>query len=65
MPVALTPPFSLSISPSSHRATLLWRRDFKPESTTWADVEGLNTGRLELLERRDVAGRPINFFRLR
>ena len=56
----------LSLRLSLHRsATLLWRKDFKPDITTWADVADLNTGRLELLDRRDNAGRPINFFRLR
>ena len=52
-------------SPPHHSATILWRKEFKPETITWADVADLNTGRLELLDQRDNAGRPINFFRLR
>ena len=59
-PPTRSPPFSFSPS-----ATLAWRKDFKPEATTWADVSDLNTGRLELVDQRDNAGRPINFFRLR
>ncbi len=51
--------------PYTHSATLLWRKDFKPEAITWTEVSDLNTGRLELLDQRDNAGRPINFFRLR
>ncbi len=63
---SLAPRLSRSPLPSLHpSATLTWRKDFKPEATTWADVSDLNTGRLELLDRRDNAGRPINFFRLR
>ena len=51
--------------PSPHSSTLEWRAKYQPDTITWDEVCRLNTGRLELLDERDAAGRPINYFRLR
>lgn len=51
--------------PYPHSSTLEWRAKYQPDTITWDEVCRLNTGRLELLDERDAAGRPINYFRLR
>ena len=38
---------------------------YKPEEVAWTDVAKMNTGRVELLQTADRAGRPVVLFRLR
>ena len=47
------------------RATLEWRWAFRPEKISFQDIKQLAaTGRLEVLEVRDLEGRPILGYRL-
>jgi hypothetical protein len=48
------------------RKTLEWRQSYRPQDITFQEVKALaSTGRLEVLEQRDLAGRPVLCYRLR
>lgn len=47
------------------RKTLEWRQSYRPQDITFQEVKALaSTGRLEVLEQRDLAGRPVLCYRL-
>lgn len=48
------------------RKTLEWRQSYRPQDITFQEIKALAaTGRLEVLEHRDLEGRPVLCYRLR
>ncbi len=48
------------------RKTLEWRQSYRPQDITFREVSALAaTGRLEVMEHRDLEGRPVLCYRLR
>lgn len=48
------------------RSTLEWRRQTRPETITWKDVEKAGQyGRIEIAAETDRSGRPIIFYQLK
>jgi len=47
------------------RKTLEWRQSYRPQDITFQEIKALAaTGRLEVLEHRDLEGRPVLCYRL-
>ena len=48
------------------RKTLEWRQSYRPQDISFQEIRPLAaTGRLEVLEHRDLDGRPVLCYRLR
>ena len=48
------------------RETLLWRQSYRPQDIKFKEIRDLAcTGRLEVLDHRDLEGRPVLCYRLR